>query len=141
LTPPSLRSARNVLAVDTNVLVRLLIDDPGAAKQCAWARKLASDAGTVSVSQVVQMETVWALESVYGFQRADIASALDAMQNNQSFVLQEAGAFRAALAAFHGGNADFADYLILMHARADGAELVTFDRKLGKFDGARLLVA
>jgi len=130
-----------VFAVDTNVLVRLLIDDPGAAKQCAAARKLASSAGKVSICQVVQIETVWVLESVYGFRRAEIADALDAMQNNQSFVLQAADAFRAALDAYRTGNADFADYVILMQAREENAELVTFDRKLGKLDGARLLSA
>jgi len=128
-----------VLAVDTNVLVRILIDDPGAARQCAAARKLAGTAGKVYVSQVVQIETVWVLESVYGFARAELAQALDRVMENQSFALQHADIFHAALAEFRAGPADFSDYVILNQARSENAKLATFDRKLGKLAGARLL--
>ena len=128
-----------MLAVDTNVLVRILIDDPGAARQCAAARKLAAAADRVYVSQVVQIETVWVLESVYGFARAELAEALDVLTGNQSFVLQHADIFRAALAGFRAGPADFSDYVILTQARTENADLATFDRKLGKLAGARLI--
>lgn len=58
-----------MLALDTNVLVRILIDDTQFIDQCAAARALASAAGEVYVPQVVQIETVWVLESAYGFAR------------------------------------------------------------------------
>lgn len=128
-----------MLAVDTNVLVRILIDDPRSAQQCAAARQVASAAGRVYVSQVVQIETVWVLESVYGFARAELAAALDRLLGNQSFVLQEADIFRAALDGFRAGPADFPDYVILMQARAQHVELATFDRKLGKLPGTHLV--
>ena len=128
-----------VLSLDTNVLIRILIDDPGSARQCAAARTLASAAGSVHVSQVVQIETVCVLESVYGFTRAELAEALGSLLGNQSFVLQEVDIFRAALGEFRIGRADFADYVILMQARAENIDLATYDRKLSKLKGTRLV--
>ncbi len=136
---PSRINGSAVLALDTNVLIRILIDDPGSAKQCAAARTLASAAGSVQVSQVVQIETVWVLESVYGFTRAQLAGALGSLLSNQSFVLQEVDIFRAALGEFSIGRADFADHVILMQARAENIDLATFDRKLSKLKGTRLV--
>ena len=128
-----------MLALDTKVLIRILIDDPRAAKQCAAARMLASAAGSVHVSQVVKIETVWVLESVYGFTRAELAEALGRLLGNQNLVLHEVDIFRAALGEFRSGPADFADYIILMKARAENIDLATFDRKLRKLKGTRLV--
>ena len=128
-----------MLALDTHVLIRILIDDPTALKQCAAARKLASAAGRVYVSQVVQIESVWVLESVYGVTRVELAAALDTLLSNQSFVLQDPGIIRAALKEFRSGGADFADYVILMQARAEHIDLATFDRKLSREAGTRLV--
>jgi predicted nucleic acid-binding protein len=47
---------------------------------------------------------------------------------------------RLALDAFEPGSADFADYLILASARRGGAlPLHTFDERLGRSDGAKLV--
>lgn len=56
-----------MIAVDTNVLVRLLTaDDP---KQLAAARSLfASD--PIWVAKTVLLETGWVLRSLYGFETA-----------------------------------------------------------------------
>lgn len=128
-----------MLALDTNVLVRILIDDPQAIDQCAVARALASAAGEVYVPQVVQIETVWVLESAYGFARPELAAALETLLGNQSFVLQHADVLRAALGEFRNGAADFSDYVILTQVRAENMALATFDRKLGKLPGAQLV--
>jgi predicted nucleic-acid-binding protein len=50
-----------VIAVDTNVLVRLPVDDSQAPAQVSAARKLLKDKGPAFVSQIVQVETVWVL--------------------------------------------------------------------------------
>ncbi len=52
-----------MIAVDTNVLVRILADDPGQPAQVQAARRLAGGAKQVFVPTVVQVETVWVLES------------------------------------------------------------------------------
>ncbi len=54
-----------MIAADTNVLVRILADDPGQPAQVEAARGLASQAKQVFIPLVVQVETVWVLESGY----------------------------------------------------------------------------
>lgn len=130
-----------MLAVDTNVLVRVLVDDPGAPKQCAAARQLARDSGAIYVSQIVQVETVWVLESAYRFDREAVTDALSELARNDAFVLQRHGVFTEALHEMSIGAADFSDCLILTEARAENAELATFDKKLGKLSGTKLVLA
>ena len=129
-----------MLAVDTNVLVRMLVDDPDAQRQCEAARRAATEAGSVYVSQVVQVETVWVLERGYEVAKSALVDILERVVGNSAFTLQRPEVFRVALHAFRTGRADFADYIILAEAHAHGATLATFDRKLGKHPGAALLL-
>jgi predicted nucleic-acid-binding protein len=57
-----------MVAIDTNVLIRLLVDDPGAANQVRIARKTVQAAEQVYIPQIVQVECVWVLQRVYGFE-------------------------------------------------------------------------
>lgn len=128
-----------MLAVDTNVLIRVLIDDPGDTAQTKAARLAVAAAGTVYVSQIVQIECVWVLQSVYGLGRKELARHLAALAANPAYVLQNADSFLRALDHFAGAGGDFADCVILAEAGKAGCELLTFDRKLGRRAGARLV--
>ena len=128
-----------MLAVDTNVLVRVLVDDPSAPEQCAAARKAVSEAGEVAVSQVVQVETVWVLAGAYGLARDALQALLSAIAVHPAFHLQRADIFEAALRHYLDGHGDFADCMILAESATAGCELATFDRKLGKLPGTRLV--
>ena len=124
-----------MLAVDTNVLVRVLVDDPDAPEQCRAARKAVADAGAVYVPQVVQIETIWVLAGAYGLDKAGIVAVLNAIAAHPAFRLQGPEIFAAALAGYQSGSADFADLVILAESTQAGCELATFDRKLGKLPG------
>lgn len=124
-----------MLAVDTNVLVRLLVDDPGALEQCEAARKVAAAASTIYVPQVVQIETVWVLERAYDVPKPTIVGTLAQLAKNSAFVLQRAEIFQTALDDFRVGGADFSDYIVLAESRSAQVELATFDRKLGRHQG------
>ncbi len=50
-----------MIAVDTNVLVRLLVNDPNAPEQSQQARELLNAQGEVWVGQIVLIETIWVL--------------------------------------------------------------------------------
>jgi predicted nucleic-acid-binding protein len=65
-----------MIAIDTNVLVRLLVDEPGQPAQVVAARKLASDAHRVHVPLVVLVELVWVLESCYQVTKQQVVDAL-----------------------------------------------------------------
>ena len=128
-----------MLALDTNVLVRVLVDDPGAPEQCRAARQAVSAAGEVFVSQVVQIETAWVLVSAYGLGKKRLQDIFGAIANHPAFHLQRRDVFVSALQTYLAASADFADCMILAESVGSGHELVTFDRRLGKLDGARLL--
>jgi len=126
-----------VIAIDTNVLVRVLIDEPSETAQITAARALVADARNVFVSQVVLVETVWVLESAYQLPKAEVLEALDHLVANAAFSLDEEARCSAAVRLFHESNGDFADCLILTTSRAHGLELHTFDKRLSKLAGAK----
>jgi len=128
-----------MLAVDTNVLVRILVDDPAASEQCRAARGAVSEEGQIYISQVVQIETVWVLASAYGLSKAALRNALGTIAMHPAFHLQRPEVFQAAFQHYLAGHADFADCMILAESASAGHELAIFDRKLGKLPGTRLI--
>lgn len=129
----------SMIAIDTNVLVRILINDPDAPDQNHLARTLAKNAGQLFISQIVQIETVWILQSAYEFEKNQVITVLKAMLTTQAMVLQRAERFALALDQFANSNAGFADCLILTESQQEQLLLWTFDRKLGKLQGANRL--
>lgn len=128
-----------MLAVDTNVLVRVLVDDPTAPDQCRMARETVSEAAQIYVSQVVQIETVWVLTNTYGLNKTALQGAFGVIAKHPAFHLQRPDVFQAAFQHYLAGHADFADCMILAESKSAGHELATFDRKLGKLPGVRLI--
>jgi len=124
-----------MITVDTNVLMRIMIDDPGATAQMLAARDLASKAGSLFVTQIVQVETVWVLQSAYGFDKAALLNILEDLRHNPAVLLEQRQRFDAALSDYRAGNADFSDCLILAASRENGAEVHTFDRRFAKLPG------
>jgi predicted nucleic-acid-binding protein len=122
-------------AADTNVIVRLIIQDD--AKQYAKAKRL----GELWVSHVVLQETIWVLSSVYAFDCDKIGLTVSMLLAHEHVVLEDAVAVQAALEQFQEKpGLGFSDCLVLEVARAKGhLPLVTFDRNLGKLDGAERL--
>ena len=124
-------------AIDTNVLVRLVARDDAAQ----LARAEAFVAGGAWVSTVVLAETRWTLASVYGLKAPAIAIVVAGLLNSANLALQDADAVTAALERFkHRPSLGFSDCLVLEVARKAGyLPLSTFDRPLGKLDGAKAL--
>lgn len=130
-----------MLAVDTNVLVRLLVGDDAQQRRAALKRfqRVLAAGDAVVVSPVVLAELTWVLSGAYGYSRNQIVTALRALIDTPPFVVQERAAVVEAIALFEKGAADFADYLILGLARAEGASaLLTFDKRLLKTAGCQL---
>jgi predicted nucleic-acid-binding protein len=120
-------------AVDTNVLVRLATRDD--AQQTAAAEAFV--AAGAWVPQLVLVEAVWVLVSVYGLGHDKIATAVEMFLNHRDLTVQDADAVAAALEHFRKRPAlGFSDCLILEVARKAGhLPLGTFDRDLGKLEG------
>ena len=121
-------------AVDTNVLVRLITRDD--SRQVTAAEQFVEKGAWVS--HLVLAETVWVLESVYELDAEGRANAVDMLLNHRTLTLQDPDVVTAALAHFRRKpSLGFSDCLVLEIARKAGhLPLGTFDRDLGKLDGA-----
>ncbi len=124
-------------AVDTNLLVRLIVrDDP---KQVEAAE--AFIAGGAWVPQLVLAETIWVLDAVHERSAAQLAAAIEMLLNHAHLSLQDADVVGRALAQYRLRPAlGFSDCLALEIARKAGhLPLGTSDRGLSRLEGAERL--
>ena len=124
-------------AVDANVLVRLVTRDD--ARQVTAAETFVAKGAWVS--HVVLAEATWVLSAVYDLDAREIATAVEMLLGHKDLILQESDVVAAALRDFRRRPAlGFSDCLVLEAARKAGnLPLGTFDRELGKLDGAQRL--
>ena len=122
-------------AVDTNVLVRLATRDDARQTEAAEAFV----APGAWVPQLVLVEAMWVLMSVYDLSPEKIATAVEMFLQHRDLTIQDADVVAAALAQFRRQPAlGFSDCLILEVARKAGhLPLGTFDRDFSKLDGAQ----
>ncbi len=129
-------------AIDTNVLVRLLIDDD--ARQAAAARALlrrAELAGeSLLVLNAVLLECEWVLRSRYKLAPADIAQAFAALLETEVLNVEDLGVIEEALSLWGQlPRAGFADCLHCASAMGLGLQFATFDVGASKLPGALLV--
>jgi predicted nucleic-acid-binding protein len=127
-----------VIALDTNVLVRFLVQDDEA--QSAAANALIEETLTreegLFVSDVVMCETVWVLGTSYRVRKPEIVAILRDLLRAKQLVFAAPDSLSRALAAYASGRGDFSDYLVREYARAAGcAQVATFDRALRGVSG------
>jgi predicted nucleic-acid-binding protein len=122
-------------AVDTNILVRLLVRDDSAQVEAAEAFV----ARGAWVSHLVLAETLWVLDAVYECGPTQLATAIDLLLDHQNLTLQDADIVRAALVHFRARpSLGFSDCLVLETARKAGhLPLGTFDKTLARLAGAQ----
>ncbi|NUQ10956.1 MAG: PIN domain-containing protein [Gemmatimonadaceae bacterium] len=131
-----------MIALDTNLLVRLIVQDDEAQARAVERLfiKARRDQTPLFVSDVVLCELAWVLVRRLKINRADIADALDHILRTELVVVADAAAASRAVAAYRNGRGDFADYLIREHALlAEAGDVVTFDRTLKGESGFRVL--
>jgi predicted nucleic-acid-binding protein len=119
-----------VVAVDTNVLVRLLTNDHPvqAARAAAVFRS-----GPVLIAKSVLLETEWVLRYSYNLDTASILRALRGVLGLETVSAEDPASAAAALRLFEHG-LDFADALhVASSAQAD--RFLTFDGRLVKRAG------
>jgi predicted nucleic-acid-binding protein len=116
-----------MIALDTNVLIRLVMNDD--KKQTAASLRLLQGEERVVLLNTVLLETVWVLQSVYDASRDDV---LKALQHILSIAKPETPTVPQALEWFRDGM-DIADALHLATAAAARCStLYSFDRDFAK---------
>jgi predicted nucleic-acid-binding protein len=119
-----------MFGLDTNVLVRLLVQDD--AQQAHVARQRISKESKilrpVLVNSLVLMETEWVLRSRYEMTKAQIFSAFTALLETIDLAFEDERAFEEAMYVWQHSKAGFTDCLIGAKNRNLGCDsTLTFD--------------
>ena len=119
-----------MIALDTNVIVRIVIaDDPAQAEAAVALFRT----GPLLLCKTVLLETEWVLRGCYKLGREAIGEAFRKLLGYRKVQVQDRGAVLQALVWYREGM-DFADALHLA-STAGATRFATFDRELAKAAG------
>ncbi len=121
-----------MIALDTNVLVRYILQDQ-ASEQKTAERLIAEN--DCSVSWSVLVEVCWVLESHARLEREAVANGLAAIGETERISVPDEASFGWAVERYANG-ADFADMVHLASALNGATEFASFDRNLAKQAGS-----
>jgi predicted nucleic acid-binding protein len=121
--------------IDTNVIVRHLVQDHPGHAQAAGKLFAACDRGEVAlvILSAVLAECTFVLESFYKHSRADIARTLAALVSSPGVEIERLVAHLDALERYRRSKLHFLDCLIASSAAADQLSVATFDADFKKF--------
>lgn len=132
-----------MIALDTNVLVRFLVQDDKA--QGLAAANLVDGLTKNNpgfICREVVVELIWVLERAYNMTRAQIIPAIEGLLASRELVVENADRVGLALSRYANGGAGFSDRMIVLAAMdARCSCLTTFDKKLAQDLGVELLQA
>ncbi len=116
-----------MIAIDTNILLRLILeDDPEQSKA---ARDLLA-ANKLFVPVTVSMEAEWVLRAAYRLARDQIANAIEFIISVENMEFEMSVALLWSVARYRDG-ADFADMVHIVASKEMSA-FATFDKRLEK---------
>jgi len=75
---------------------------------------------TLVIDEITVAETVWVLESFYGYAQRDIARVVQEMLSHPGLEAEDKGGLLSALNLFAEKNVDFADALVAVNMERKG---------------------
>lgn len=131
-----------MIGVDTNVLVRYLVQDDllqSAAASSLLRSFNADDRGFISLTVLV--EAFWVLKRAYKLNHQEIASVFLDLASSEGVVVENPDVVRKAARRAAEGY-DFADAVIALDGQGQQCDYTaTFDTKAAELQGMRLLHA
>ncbi len=131
-----------MIGLDTNVLLRLLLNDDPPQAQAArkFLKAHCSPEHPGFVGHIALCEFAWTLERTYDLNRVRIASAIDALVNNASLKIEMPDQVAGAVEIYRRTPIGFSDALMANVNSAQGcSETATFDRKAARTKWFRLV--
>jgi predicted nucleic-acid-binding protein len=129
-----------MIGIDTNVLVRYLVQDEPAQASLANAffeHLTAEQSGFVST--VTLVETCWVLRSAYGSKPADLARVVEGLLQARELTVEAPAVVRRAL-DLAADDLELPDALVAASGERVGcSHTVTFDAKAARSDLMQLL--
>lgn len=121
---------------DANILLRFLTGSPPemAERAARLLKKASHSEVSVRIHQVAVAETVWVLQSFYGYTKEEITMSLVPLLTDHGLKVERPRVVIRALETMSSKNVDFADALLAETARARGEGIASFDtgfKKLG----------
>lgn len=131
-----------MIGIDTNVLLRLwLDDDPVQSKRID--QLLAEHGGlpgSLLVTDVVLVEALRTLKSAFEQDKQAQLIAVRSLLGETAFAFEDREAVAAALSLFDVASCGFADCLVVAKHERQGCDFTaTFDRGMRKLPGVKLL--
>lgn len=126
--------------VDTNLIVRYLVQDHEKHARAAGKLFEACDRGEVEivVLSAVLAECAFVLESFYEHRRADIAAALSTLISSPGVQISERPTHLDALDRYRKTKVHFVDCIIAATAKAEDLAVATFDEDFRRFGDVRV---
>ncbi len=126
-----------VIGIDTNVLLRWLIDDEpvggDAPHQTALVERAIAGKGPCYANAVVIAETLWVVGGPLKQPRSVQAEIVERLLNSVNVEVSDRDAVESALDGLKSGGGGFADHLIgAMNRLAGCATTLTFDKAAAK---------
>jgi predicted nucleic-acid-binding protein len=120
-----------VIGIDTNILVRLALNDQSNQRKQA-TRYIANNCSVTSpgyINLIVLVEAIWVLKRQPDFPKAQILYWLHSIIDSDTFRVEHEPLVRSALSQYENQKIDFADALIAELNAAQGCEkTVSFDK-------------
>jgi predicted nucleic-acid-binding protein len=131
-----------MIGIDTNILLRLwLDDDPAQNKRIdALLAKHGGAPGSLLVTDVVLAEAVWTLQSAFDQDKAARLTAVRSLLEETAFAFEDREAVTRAVAQFEAGSCGLSDCLVVAKHAQQGCDFTaTFDRGMRRLPGVKLL--
>ncbi len=131
-------ASRRTVFCDTNVLIRLLTDDPPAQASVAEAalEAAAEEQFVLVVPDVVAAEVAYVLTTTYGLPVGRAAELLTGVLEFPGVQVADVSLLRDAIGLWSDTGLDFADaYLAALARRVSDSGVLSFDRDLDRIEG------
>lgn len=131
-----------MIAVDTNVLVRSIVEDDPRQAQLArdLLRSTAAAGEACFLSDPVLCELEWLLSRTYDVPRSEVLAFVQLLFAQPLFAFEDRAAVAEAIKRFQESGLSLADCLVAARAQARQVRTVyTFDRALARQPGFTLL--
>ncbi len=131
-----------MIGLDTNVLLRLLLDDDPA--QSPRARALVAQHGTVPdglrLCDAVLLETLWTLTRAYRFSRQAVVEVFEKLLAEPAFAVADRERLAEVLRRYAASKADIGDAFIAVDNERGGCSwTATFDADATGVPGMQLV--
>ena len=131
-----------MIGLDTNILLRLWLDDDPAQNRRIDALLVehGGTPGSLLVSDVVLAEALWTLRSAYAQDKTAQLLAVRSLLEETAFAFEDREAVVFAASLFENSTCGFVDCLLAArHARLGCDFTATFDQRMRKLPGVRVV--